>query len=510
MRRALFILSILTGFFTQVQARTISFQGYFSDTTYSAVDVEVLLYEDSTGSSPIWQDSFTQVPLKTKTFTVILGSKKSLSSIDFSKDLWFRTSINQRNSSIYKVSSVPHSFQSWSLKGIIKQGSTVEPGILVQSVNGLKDSVSITPGQGIVINTDSSGIHIGLDSTITAKSTKLEISANCTVEQRNAGGFGAFYTCVDPLTNEVFIVGEDLNFINLGTLAFSTEDRHGWDSAYTHSRTDSLHFSSNSTKTAAERNADSTQSGLLSSEDWSIFNEHGDLIEDLDSLLDSTSLRAGIAYSQSIENHSTLSNHSQQLSSVRDYKLTVNYTENKLVSERHLQVDSNLYVGGTLTVDHINWDTPRQTLPAFLGDSLRIVYDATDDENPITNFPIDANWAELGKYQNTHYEWYAEPPKFVPRSTSCLSGNNPSKTFDISGFTRGRYALTISKQFGNPGFENNQYAIVEWIEYNGKNRVYATFFIGKLGDISDPNAEASWNLISLYGHENFITDFQCN
>ena len=343
---------------SHLSAQTMNFQGIYDDgseDTNIQLNIRVSLFYDPL-DVPVWFDLFENIPLKSKVYNVLLGSGKPLDTLDFSRELWAQVSINDVNGSIHKLSTVPQSFNSMSLKGAILSGTTVEQGILVQAINGLRDSIQFAGTQGIILEKEGQSLTFKLDSNLTGGASKLEISDTCSAEQRSNHSFEAYYTCIDPDNNEIFMVGEDLNFISLGSLAFSTEDTEKWNQAYSHSQNSSIHFTSIENKNAAERIADSTQSGLLSAEDWQIFSEQGDLIIDMDSILKVADQTSKNAWSQAEVNRSDIA----RLNSDFNSNPSSNFTIDKW---GHLVTHKNVIIGDSIIIN----DTSK-TFLAIRGD----------------------------------------------------------------------------------------------------------------------------------------------
>ena len=172
MKRLFFIL-LLSIFLGSLSARTISFQGlYKSSQTVSTVSVSISFYATEETTEAMWSETHADVALKEGVYQVKLGSIVPFGEIDFSSKYWFETVVNGVRSKRSQLSEVPISIfashaqtaqEAKTLNGIIKQGTTSEPGVLVTKLNGLTDSIDVTGANGITVTTNPNTIEISAD-----------------------------------------------------------------------------------------------------------------------------------------------------------------------------------------------------------------------------------------------------------------------------------------------------------------------------------------------------------
>ena len=171
--KRLFIVLILSVLLNTVSARTISFQGlYKSSETVSTVSVSVSFYATEETTEAMWSETHADVALKEGVYQIKLGSIVPFGEIDFSSKYWFETVVNGVRSKRSQLSEVPISIfashaqtaqEAKTLNGIIKQGTTSEPGVLVTQLNGQTDSINVTGANGIVVTTNPNTIEISAD-----------------------------------------------------------------------------------------------------------------------------------------------------------------------------------------------------------------------------------------------------------------------------------------------------------------------------------------------------------
>ena len=280
---------------------TISLQGYFKPVSPQTPlnSIEVSLFYD-TSSTAVWIDRFESIPLKSGVFHLELGSNKSLDGVDFSKDMWFQLTINDVVGSFKKITTVPTSLSSRALKGHLHKESTIDDSLLVRSLNGIQDDISLVAGEGLVLEQNANEISLSLNTDSILTGTQgpqgekgepgeqgppgeegpkgdtgkgLQIDGECDAAARAENTFPVNYTCFDETTQEIFVKVSATDFLNLGRLSINSDATSNWDRAYEHALDSTIHFTNVFTKRAAERTADSTQSGLLSQQDWNTFFE---------------------------------------------------------------------------------------------------------------------------------------------------------------------------------------------------------------------------------------------
>ena len=160
-------------------AQTMSFQGRYTPALQSQVvsDITVVveIYDALEADTPIWGEVHSSVPVKNSIFDLEIGKYDDLSIVDFSVPLWFTVTVNGTKGDKRKLTTVPSSFHSQfaakahmadSVHGVIKAGSVVEPGVLVSSVNGVKDAVVIEGKNGIEVTTEDQKIIVSLGDSI--------------------------------------------------------------------------------------------------------------------------------------------------------------------------------------------------------------------------------------------------------------------------------------------------------------------------------------------------------
>ena len=195
-------------------SQTINFQGVYNGTQVkSEVAVIVEFYDNGEESAtPIWNEVHSSIAIKNGLFEMSLGSIESLGQVDFSKPLWFTVSVDGVKGAKKRLSQVPSSIHaviadtSSSLKGRVEEGSTVAPNILVQSVNGLKDDISLEGDKGIVISQVEQKLVITLADSLSVTGVKGD--------KGDKGDQG------DPGINGDFI--DAVSFDSLGNIVFNT------------------------------------------------------------------------------------------------------------------------------------------------------------------------------------------------------------------------------------------------------------------------------------------------
>ena len=160
-------------------AQTISFQGRYTPALQSQIvsDITVVveIYDALEADTPIWEEVHSSVPVKNNIFDLEMGKHDDLSIVDFSQPLWFTITVNGTKGNKRKLTTVPTSFHSQvaakahmadEVNGVIKAGSVAEPGVLVSSVNGVKDAVVLEGENGIEVRTEDQKIIVSLGDSI--------------------------------------------------------------------------------------------------------------------------------------------------------------------------------------------------------------------------------------------------------------------------------------------------------------------------------------------------------
>ena len=142
------------------------------------ITVSFSFYSGESSEEIIWNETHAQVVVKQGLFSLELGSQFPFGDLDFSQDIWFETVIENIVSRRRPLSKVPLSIHSLfaqeaeEVSGKIKTGVEVEEDVLVNSINSLKNDISLVGANGIqVLNSDNS-IQFSLDSSVTLQGVK--------------------------------------------------------------------------------------------------------------------------------------------------------------------------------------------------------------------------------------------------------------------------------------------------------------------------------------------------
>ena len=286
------ILMILLMLCINSYAQTISFQGIYkqnsTQATADSIKVEVFFFSDKEATVQLWSEVHPSVGIKQSVYQITLGSINPINTIDFSKPVWVQVKANEVASSPVLLSSVPSSFDAKQVSGKIKNTVQVESGVLVTSVNGLQDAISLESGNGVAVRNEAGKIFFDINSEALPQGEKgdqgepgqgLQINGICTNVIRTTSGLYSgpdLDVCLDSDNKHIYLFRKsNYSFIDLGVVATGDEDIARWNFAYAHSldSASGLHFSDLSYKEAAERTANATQNGLIGSADWKAFDD---------------------------------------------------------------------------------------------------------------------------------------------------------------------------------------------------------------------------------------------
>ncbi len=113
------LLSLLTGSWNvAIGDPVINYQGRLTNPNGNPINgvykIVFKVYEQETGGSALWMENYNAVPVSSGFFSVKLGSITSLTSVDFSKDLWLGITVesdSEMNPRL-KLGDVPHALGS--------------------------------------------------------------------------------------------------------------------------------------------------------------------------------------------------------------------------------------------------------------------------------------------------------------------------------------------------------------------------------------------------------------
>lgn len=151
------LLSFL--FIQNVQAQipeNLSYQGVLKDDQGNLVDgtrdLTFKLYDSDTGGTPLWELTFSGVPVNGGIFNVTLaGGSPDLGTLAFNQAYWMGISVGSdpELSPRIPLTATPYSLNA-----------RIAPGTVVTSVNGLKDDVTIEAGTNVTIVPDGNKLTI--------------------------------------------------------------------------------------------------------------------------------------------------------------------------------------------------------------------------------------------------------------------------------------------------------------------------------------------------------------
>ncbi len=152
----------------------INYQGRLTDPGGTPITgnytMEFSLYNVETGGSALWTETQSLVPVSNGFFSVKLGSITSLSTVDFSKDLWLGIKVGIDSEMIprLKLEDVPHALGSKD-DFVVPVGGRIsitgEPGLLSDIITYGDQSPFWTPGMLFTVH-PTRHFHFGtLDGT---------------------------------------------------------------------------------------------------------------------------------------------------------------------------------------------------------------------------------------------------------------------------------------------------------------------------------------------------------
>ena len=170
-----------------ISANTLSFQGVYSEggilNSQDTITVSFRFYEGADSDEIIWNETHAHIIVKQGLFSLELGSQFPFGDLDFSRDIWFETVIENIVSKKRPLSKVPLSIHSVfaqeakELSGKIRKGVEVENDVLVHSINSLKNDISLVGTNGIHVSNGDNSIQFSLDSSVTLHGVQGEDGA---------------------------------------------------------------------------------------------------------------------------------------------------------------------------------------------------------------------------------------------------------------------------------------------------------------------------------------------
>ncbi len=314
------ILTIFTISLSANQPHNLNFQGILTDnlgalaadTTYT---FGFSIYDAEVAGNKLWEETKA---LKTTNgiYQTTLGNESTLAILPFDKPYYVHITVNNTALPLRtKLVTVPYAISANNVTGTIAKSTLIADSLVVKDINGLKDNVSLhvegsitmtvdpvtnsitlnglAPAQGIVGPTGSQGPagangiagtngvagETGPKGDIGETGHGLKIDGLCTASDRtviinnSAIQQADLSICLDTSDGVMYMFRESpRQFLTLGAATINETTNQNWNDAFTHSQTDSLHFSNSILKTIAEQPVSTSLDGYLTAGDYTTFS----------------------------------------------------------------------------------------------------------------------------------------------------------------------------------------------------------------------------------------------
>ena len=151
-------------------AQEISYQGNFSDGTGDAyngyISVTARLLDSSKTIPMVWEEAHDSVLVKNSVYSIILGSKFSLSGVDFKNPYHLQLVVNNVISNPVPLSFVPYAVSANTVTGNVASTATIDSGLVVKTVNGIADDVTIAVDSTLTLNAANNVITVGVNQSV--------------------------------------------------------------------------------------------------------------------------------------------------------------------------------------------------------------------------------------------------------------------------------------------------------------------------------------------------------
>ncbi len=271
----------------------------------------------------------------------------------------------------------------------------------------------------------------GICSVEDCKGRDIQIERDCDADYRTKSFPLNSFTCIDPVTKVIYYYPGNnvLIYITVGSMTTDPIDVAYWNTAYNHSQTTELHFSTVTAKENAEQNADATHTGLLTHTYFNQFTKAADSISTVLSLSYDSSTAVLVSAFDSTQSLAQL--HDTRLTTI-ETNLSGNWTPTastlstpknvaigSSTAHANLHVDGSLFFSGTKGVcDNTTSGTMVYTDNAFWGcaiDTWLEFTPKTDVENLTTQ--LTSISLQLDKLKQSALRY---------RSCNDILVNNPS------------------------------------------------------------------------------------
>ncbi len=329
MKNFLLILLLIPILLFANQPHKLNFQGILTDnlgaptadTTYT---FGFSIYDAEVAGNKLWEETKA---LKTTNgiYQTTLGNESTLAILPFDKPYYVHITVNNTALPLRsKLVTVPYAISANNVTGTIAKSTLIADSLVVKDINGLKDNVSLhvegsitmtvdpvtnsitlnglAPAQGIVGPTGPQGPagangiagtngiagEAGPKGDIGETGQGLKIDALCSATHRTVVINDPtipqtdFSICLDTADGTMYMFRvSPRQYIDLGVATIKDSINHGWNTAYTHSQTDSLHFTNILFKSIAEQPASLAKDGYLTATNFEKFSNAFDSITEI-------------------------------------------------------------------------------------------------------------------------------------------------------------------------------------------------------------------------------------
>ncbi|MGL1904243.1 MAG: hypothetical protein OCC49_19065, partial [Fibrobacterales bacterium] len=132
----------------------------------NTVNIKFSLYENEMIAIPIWQEEHVDVSVSNGVFNCDLGSVVPFAStVPFNKQYWLGIVYDGMTEFKIKLTASPYALTANTVSGKILEGVAIENNLLVKSVNGLTDDITLREGTDISITKEGNEIIFSYTGT---------------------------------------------------------------------------------------------------------------------------------------------------------------------------------------------------------------------------------------------------------------------------------------------------------------------------------------------------------
>ncbi len=123
-------------------------------------DLTFKIYAAETGGTALWTETVTAVPVTGGLYSVVLGRTNPL-ALPFDAAYWISLTVDgSEMTPRIPLTGTPYSFYSLAVADSAVTGTSLADGVVVRSLNGLADDVTLVAGAGVAITADGDSLVI--------------------------------------------------------------------------------------------------------------------------------------------------------------------------------------------------------------------------------------------------------------------------------------------------------------------------------------------------------------